>query len=183
MLKVGLSGKIASGKSEVEKILSQLGFMVFDLDILSREVFDNNKNEIFNIFKTLNRSEIAKIIFQNNSQKEKLEKIIHPKLKEKILEIFEKYNNEKIIIISGALLFESGFYKLFDKTIYVEANEDIRLERLIKRNNLSYNDAKKRINAQDDNQCADYIIKNNSDINTLKKQIKEIISSLQLRWQ
>ena len=103
MLKVGLSGKIASGKSEVEKILSQLGFMVFDLDILSREVFDNNKNEIFNIFNTLNKSEIAKIIFQNNSQKEKLEKIIHPKLKEKILEIFEKYNNEKIIIISPNL--------------------------------------------------------------------------------
>ena len=63
MIKVGLSGKIASGKSEVEKILQNLGYLVFDLDKISHSLFDDEiiKTKILNTFKTLNRKEIGKI--------------------------------------------------------------------------------------------------------------------------
>ena len=89
MLKVGISGKIASGKSVVEKIIQENGFLVFDLDEISHELLENNKiiqKQIIDIFQTLNRKEIAKIIFENENKKQKLEKIIHSKLKEIIFE-------------------------------------------------------------------------------------------------
>lgn len=177
MIKVGISGKIASGKSEAEKIIKSLNYQVFDLDVISREIFqdDSIQKEIMNEFQTLNRKEIAQIIFENKEKKKNLEKIIHPKLKEAIFELFEKYKNEKVIFISGALLFESGFYKFFDKTIFIDADENIRLERLMKRNNLSYSEAKKRLNMQDSANLADYIIENNENFDNLKIKIEKVI--------
>ena len=79
MIKVGISGKIASGKSEAEHIISTLGYKVFDLDKISREIFNQEevKKEVFSIFKTLDRNKIGQIIFEDNYKKEALEKIIH----------------------------------------------------------------------------------------------------------
>ena len=77
---------------------------------------------------------------------------------------------DKIVFVSGAMLFKSGFYRLFDKTIFVEASDNIRLERLMKRNNLTKEAALKRLNLQDDSKGADIIIKNNSDIFELKEK-------------
>lgn len=181
MLKVGISGKIASGKSEVEKILKNEGFLVFDLDIISHILLEKDeaiKTAVFKEFKTTARSEIGKIVFKNNGKRKKLENIIYPKLKNAILELFEKYNNEKILFISGALLFKSGFYQLFDKTIFVDAKENIRLERLMKRNNLELKEAKKRLNLQDEPIFPNFIIENNEDISLLKKNVKEILSKI-----
>ena len=180
MIKVGLSGKIASGKSEAENILQKLGYLVFDLDKISHSLYENEKikTEILNTFKTLDRKEIGKIIFDDDIQKENLEKIIYPELKEIIFELFEKYKNEKIIFISGALLFKSGFYKFFDKTIFIEANDKIRLERLMKRNNLSQNEAEKRLNLQDDSSLADFIIENNEDIEKLNNKLNDVLKTL-----
>lgn len=181
MIKVGISGKIASGKSEAEKIIKEKGFLVFDLDILARNLFENDKDirlKILNEFKTLDKKEIAKIVFNNFQKKENLENIIHPKLKEIIFELFEKYKNEKIIFISGALLFKSGFYKFFDKTIYVDANKELRIERLIKRNNITKKEALLKIDAQDDSNLADFIIENNKDFLNLKEKIEQTLNSI-----
>ena len=181
MIKVGISGKIASGKSEAENILREFGFFVFDLDLISHKLFEENEeiqNEILKEFNTLNRKEIGKIVFQNENKKEKLEQIIHPKLKEKIEEIFNKFKHEKAIFISGALLFKSGFDSLFDKTIFIDANENIRLERLMKRNNLSRQEALLRLNLQDDGAFADFIIENNSNIENLKTKIQNILNAM-----
>ena len=83
-----------------------------------------------------------------------------------------------MIFISGALLFKSGFYKLFDKTIFINADDKIRLKRLMKRNNLDKNIAQKRLNLQDDGSLADFIIENNGDIENLNKNISDIIKTL-----
>lgn len=183
MIKVGISGKIASGKSEVEKIIQKLGYNVFDLDIISREIFnrENIKNKIFAEFQTLDRQEIGTIVFNNPNKKTELEKIIHPELKKEIFNLFEKYKNEEIIFISGALLFKSGFYEFFDKTIFIDAPDKIRLKRLIKRNNLDKNSAKARLNLQDNKDMADFIIENNSDIENLKKETSKIIEKIKKR--
>ena len=181
MLKVGISGKIAAGKSEVEKILHNLNYKVYDLDKISHDLLKSNvsiKNEILTEFKTLDRKELGNIVFNDEAEKQKLENIIYPKLKEIILELFEENKEEKVIFISGALLFKSGFSKLFDKTIFIDADDKIRLERLMKRNNLSIEVAKSRLNLQDDKNSADFIIKNNSDIKNLEKEIKNIIKKL-----
>lgn len=180
MIKVGITGKIAAGKSQVEKIIQNLGYKVFDLDEISRLVFDYEKikSEILKEFQTLDRKEIGKIIFSNKDKKKKLEQIIHPELKNFVFGIFEKYKEEKVIFVSGALLFESGFCEFFDKTIFVEASDEIRLERLIKRNNLSYEDAKMRLNLQDDSNLADYIIENNTDIESLKNKTNSLINMI-----
>ena len=104
-----------------------------------------------------------------------MENILYPELQKIIFELFEENKNEKYIFISGALLFKSGFYNFFDKTIFVDAPENIRLERLMKRNNLDKNIALERLNLQDDGNFADFIIQNNSDIDNLKKQVLEIL--------
>ncbi len=182
MLKVGLTGNIASGKSEVEKILQKLNYCVFDLDKTVHYLYQNDekiKNLILQKFSTLDRKKIGDIVFSNPQKKLELENIIYPRLKELIFELFEEYKNEKYIFISGALLFESGFNKYFDKIIFIDAPYELRLKRLIKRNNLSQDEAKKRINAQDNSNKdrADVIIQNLKDINSLEK---ETIKALEL---
>ena len=177
MLKVGISGKIAAGKSEVEKILQELGFCVFDLDIIAHNLYENEhiKKEILAEFNTFKRSEIASIVFNDNNKKKNLENIIYPQLKKEILNVFEENKSKKAIFISGALIFKTGFYKLFDKTIFIEADDEIRLKRLINRNNISIEEAKKRLNLQDDRDLADFIIENNADKNSLKNEIEKVL--------
>ncbi len=178
MIKIGITGNIASGKSEFEKILESLNFEVYDLDILSKEIFEEKKDEIEIIFNTLNKKTIADIIFSNKEKKEALENIIHPKLKQKIFEIFKK--DSDIVFISGAILYQSGFDKFFDKIIFVDAPPEIRLKRLIKRNNLSYDEALLRLNSQNDygKDKADFIVQNSSDIKNLKQNAIKIINLL-----
>ena len=180
MIKVGISGKIAAGKSQVEAIIAELGYKVFDLDKISHSLFEDEKvqKSLLNEFETLDRKEIGKIVFSNQEKKENLEKIIYPELKNIIFDLFEENKEEKAIFISGALLFKSGFYKFFDKTIFVEANDEIRLERLIKRNNLSVEEAKERLNLQDNSDLANYIIENNNDIETLKNKTTKVIEEI-----
>ena len=178
MIKVGISGKIASGKSEVEKILQELNYKVFDLDVLSHNLFENLniKNALQNEFQTLDRKEIGNIVFADVNKKKKLESIIYPELEKKIFELFDKYKNEKYIFISGALLFKSGFYKFFDKIIYIDAPESVRLERLMKRNNLDKKTALERLNLQDESNLADFLIQNNSNIKALKEKVLNILN-------
>ncbi|MBR2068737.1 MAG: dephospho-CoA kinase [Candidatus Gastranaerophilales bacterium] len=174
MQKLGLTGNICAGKSQVEAILEKKGYKVIDLDKISHKFLENNE-EIKNHFKTLDRKIIAGIVFSDSSEKKFLESIIHPLLYNYILEEFKK-DYEKIVI-SGALLYEAGFDKLFDKIFFVDAPYDTRLERLMKRNNLSQKEAEKRLQAQNTNykNHADYIIENNSSLDDLEKTINSIL--------
>lgn len=183
MIKIGLTGNIASGKSEVEKIFLKKGFIVVDLDKISHQLLENNdevKMSVLNEFNTLNRIELAKIVFGDLNKKKILEDIIYPKLKEYIINLFKINNDKRVVVVSGALIYEAGFDVLFDKIIFVDANKDLRLKRLMKRNNLDKETALKRIDCQnDDNKTkADIIIENNSDIKDLNTKINNIISLL-----
>ena len=183
MLKIGLTGNIAAGKSEVEIIIKNKGYIVFDLDKISHNLLENEcKNAILKEFKTTERKEIGKIVFSNKAKKEKLEQIIYPVLKKEILKIFDKYKNEPFIFISGALIFQAGFNNLFDKIIFVDSNKNLRLKRLIKRNNFTEDEAIKRINSQDETakNLSDYIITNNSDLKELECNTLKTIEALKL---
>ena len=178
MLKIAITGNIASGKSTVEKIIEDNGYKVYDTDKIAHKILENSE-EIKKAFGTIDRKEIAKIVFSNPEKLKLLESIIHPKVKEELLKIFN--HNEKVVFISVPQLFESGFDILFDKIIFVTADENLRKERLIKRNSLTLEEAQKRIDAQkEDGKIAksDFVIENNLDLEKLKSQVEDILSIL-----
>ena len=178
MLKIALTGNIASGKSTVEKIIEENGYNVYDTDKIAHKILENSE-EIKKTFGTIDRKEIAKIVFSNPEKLKLLESIIHPKVKEEILKIFD--SEEILVFISVPQLFESGFDILFDKIIFVTADENLRKERLIKRNSLTPEEAQKRIDAQKETgklEKSDFVIENNSDYESLKEQVEKTLSIL-----
>ena len=178
MLKIAIVGNIASGKSTVEKIIETHGYKVYDTDKIAHEILASNE-EILKAFGTNNRNELAKIVFSNPDKLKLLESIVHPQVKDELLKIFA--SKENIVFISVPQLFEAGFENMFDKIIYITADESIRKKRLIKRNSFTPEEAQKRINAQSERnkkEKADFIIENNKSINDLQNKVLEVLSIL-----
>ena len=187
MIKVAITGNIASGKSAVEKLLSAKGFTVYDTDKIAHELLENS-NEVRESFKDfdiytdnkIDRKKLGKIVFSDKTKLEILEQIIHPQVRNKLLEIFEK--DDFIVFVSVPQLFEAKLENLFDKIVFVTAPENIRLERLMNRNNLSKEDALARISAQekDENKIpkCNYVIQNNADLTNLERQVNGLLASI-----
>lgn len=175
-MKIAIAGNIASGKTEVEKILIQKGFDVYDTDKMAHEILENS-SEIKELFGTCDRKIISDIVFNDKSKLKLLENIIHPKIREQIIDI-----QSNPAFISIPLLFETKMESLFDKIIFVSAPLQLRLERLMKRNNLTEEDALKRINSQNVEEekikKSDFVINNDSTREDLENQILEILSKI-----
>lgn len=174
MLKAAITGNIASGKSQVEKIISEK-YPVYDADKIAHKILENLKDfygyDVFTDGK-IDRKKLGELVFSNPDLKKKLEEIIHPQVKQEILKIFEQ--DLPVVFISIPLLFETGFDRLFDKIIFVSADSKLRLERLMKRNNFTKEEALRRIQSQgaeeEKIQKSDFVICNNSTLTDLKTQ-------------
>ena len=184
--KIAITGNIASGKTQVEKILSK-SYPVYDTDKIAHEILDKITEfygyDVFTNGK-IDRKKLGALVFSNYELKKKLEDMVHPKVKNELTEIFEKHKYDKFVFVSVPLLFEAGFENMFDKIILVTTEEKERVKRLIARNNLTKDEAMKRIQSQipepEKQKKSDYIINNDSDIENLKIQTEKIIE--QLEW-
>lgn len=176
MLKIAITGNIASGKSLFEKFLKDKGFKVLCLDDVTHFLYKNSadfKNFLLKKFNTVNRFEVANVVFGDAALRKELENFIHPLILAEMNSFFASCKDVHFVFVSAALLYEAGFDKYFDKTILITANEEVRLERLMVRNSLSREDAKARIDSQMKEELkkerADYIIDNSGTIEDFKK--------------
>ena len=177
MLKIGITGGIGSGKSTVCRVFSALGIPVFDADRIAKDHLNTNEDiyeKLVNVFgaavylsdHTIDRKYLAGIVFNNPSLLAKLNEIVHPVVRETFFNWCEKQESP-YIIHEAAILFESGFYKMMDKTIAVVTSENERIQRVMKRDDLTLELVKERIRNQwtDEERIklADFVIGNNDD--------------------
>lgn len=187
----GLTGKTGAGKSTVAKLLEENRFYVIDGDVIARSVTQKGSavlkklekrfsNEIIFPDGTLNRKKLAEIAFSSAENTNALNEITHGAIDEifrKEIENAEKSGFKKCVIDAAALL-ESPSKKLCEKMIVVTAPEEIRLERILKRDNITESDAKRRMSAQKDDEyylsAADIIIRNYPPYD-LKEEMQKVI--------
>ncbi len=177
MIKVGITGGIGSGKSTACKIFRTLGIPVFEADNVARQIMNSDDeiriqlNKLFGATvylpdHTLNRKLLASIVFNNPSLLAQLNEIVHPVVKNAFDEWCETQESP-YILHEAAILFESGFYKMMDKTITVVTDEEERIQRVTKRDGTTPEMVRQRIQNQwTDRQrmnLADFVINNNEN--------------------
>ncbi len=159
MFVVGVTGGSGSGKSTICKALTSYGYIVLDADKIAREIVIPGEPalaEIIDAFGSaicqrdgsLNRKSLANIVFNDENSLQKLNAITHKYITQKIQERINAQENA-VFIIDAPLLYESGLDALCNVTIGVTANLEIRIERIINRDNLSDKEARMRLDAQD----------------------------------
>ena len=157
MLKVGITGGIGSGKSLVSKILNSMNFPVFDSDTEAKKILIEDKElreELINLFgeevytnEELNKPFLANIIFNNDVALQKVNSLIHPKVRQAFTE-FASIQKAKIVFNEAAILFESGGHKQLDHVILISAPEELRISRVMNRDNITRAEVSARLSKQ-----------------------------------
>lgn len=196
MLRVGLTGSIAVGKSFVTSVFAELGCHVLDADQTAREVVQPGTpglkavaqafgDEVIQPDGTMDRALVASLVFESDEKRQKLNSILHPFIiarQDEILSALEEKDPDGIAIIDAALMIESGGYKRFDKLIVVHCRPEVQLERLMLRNRLSLDEAKARINSQmsqeEKQQFADYLIDTSDSFEPTRAQTINVYEKL-----
>ena len=197
MLVVGLTGGMASGKSVASKTLRDLGLPIIDADLIAREMVKPNEagyrdivdhfgKGILNPDQTINRRRLAKIIFSDPEERERLNSLLHPRIVKEIKRRIENFKEkgEKMVIVDAALLIEAGQLPLVDKLIVVTVSPKIQVRRLAQRDHLTEKEARERIATQmplsEKMKLADYIVNNSGPVRKTVKRTKEVYNRLRL---
>lgn len=196
MLKVGLTGGIATGKSYVVSVLRELGCEVLDADLAAREVVEPGQpafdeivahfgGEILGQDGKLDRVKLGAIVFADAGQREKLNAIVHPRifeLQQGWLAEIARRDPQAIAIVDAALMIETGSYRRFDKLIVVYCDPEIQLGRLMFRNRLSCDEALARISAQmpsaEKLKYADFTINTSLGLEDTRRQVEVLYPQL-----
>ena len=185
MIKIGITGSLASGKSTASKYLSSKYGLLFSADSAVEELYKSSsfKSLISKKFKIKNNNQIKKnlkkMIFNNSAELKKLEKIIHPLVRKKMRKFTLKNKNKKFLFYEIPLLIESKLMKYFDKIIFIRSKKQLRLKRF-----KSKNGDKKLFNLLNSKQMrdskkikyCDYVVVNEKNLKILKKDLLSIMS-------
>ena len=199
-LSVGLTGGIVSGKSTVAKMFRDLGAKIIDADKLGHKVILPHKpawEKIVKLFGkgllkedlSIDRKKLGEIVFSDQRLLKKLNEITHPEIIKLIKKRINLVKNktcengkEEILIIDAALIYEAKIDNLMDKIIVVYIEENEQIKRLKKRDNLSAEEASKRVKSQmsinKKIKFADYIIDNSNSLDKTKEQVEKIWKNL-----
>lgn len=198
MLKVGLTGSIAVGKSFVLEVLRELGCAVLDVDKTARDVVkcgtkglqlitEHFGAEILQANGELDRARLGAIVFTDERKRQLLNSIMHPLVIEtqnEWLQQKEAENPRGIAVVDAALMIESGGYARFDKIIVVWCAPEIQIQRLMRRSNLSREEAVLRISAQmtqeEKKRYADFLIDTSGGFDAARTQTTGIFEQLKL---
>lgn len=153
---IGLTGGIATGKSTAANIFKANGFKVIDSDVIVKDLYQNKKEMVNNIALAFNlnkndknfKKQLSEIVFNDELKLQKLNDIVHPFVYEEINKKIEQYKNEKYIIIDIPLLIEVN-YKV-DHILLIYTTQETQIKRLMKRDNITYDEALKRVQSQMD---------------------------------
>jgi dephospho-CoA kinase len=195
MLVVGLTGSVGTGKSTVTRFFKELGAYVIDWDEVAREVTHPHSkawkeivryfgNDILNDDLTINRQNVADMVFSDREKMTKLNQIIHPQVfreDERITDEIRNLDRDALIIKDIPLLFEVTQPIFVDRVVVVSASEQTQLRRLEEKG-MSRDDAQNRIRSQlpldEKIKAADFVIDNDGPLEETRKQVKEIHSLL-----
>jgi dephospho-CoA kinase len=172
MIKIGLTGGIGSGKTTVAQMFKDKKVPVFTADIEAKKILDRPEvsSEVSRVFgiklnseNLINKAELAKIVFNDDKALERLNSIIHPEV-HKYFERWLSMQTAPYIIYEAAIIFEKNRASDFDYTILVTAPEDLRIKRVMKRDDITSADVESRVKAQwsesKKKELADFIIEN-----------------------
>ena len=175
-MKIGVTGGIGSGKTTVCRVFSALGIPVFAADEEARKIMETDPsvmqkvNDIAGVEiytgGILNRSELAGLIFNNRELLDKINKVVHPVVRENFNN-WQMSQGSDYVILEAAILFESGSFRSVDRIITVVAPVEERIERVVRRNNLTREQIMERIRNQTEDDYkvsrSDYVIDNADD--------------------
>lgn len=193
---IGLTGSIASGKSTVSEMLKNSGYPIIDADLVARQVVEPGSETLEQIEQafgpeviredgTMDRAKVGDIIFNDPARRKILNDIIHPAIRQEMLQQRHEYLVEgyKTIIMDIPLLFESRLQHLVDKILVVSVTEENQFNRLVERNGFTEKEARARISTQlpmsvkEDG--ADAVIYNNGTLEETKWQLNRILD----KWE
>ncbi len=196
-LLLGITGGVASGKTTVVDMLAELGAAVIDFDILARQVVEPDQpawKEIVSYFgeqvlqenRELDRKKLSRIVFQDKQKRKKLEGFIHPRTLEEFIKQVADITQKTpgaIIQADVPLLIELNWQYLFHKIVVVSVSPEKQIERLIKRDNISPEEAHNILSAQlpidEKAGYADFVIDNGDSLQETKTQVEKLWQELQ----
>lgn len=189
MFAVGLTGGIASGKTRISNLFAELGVPVIDTDVISRKLLEPGElayqqvcthfgSDILDADDRIDRSRLRKIVFTDPDEKSWLETMLHPLIYQRSHEEMLEHSRASYVLVVIPLLFETNFQSLVDRILVVDCPPEVQIERLVKRDNIDENLARKMISQQLSNAAklarAHDIIENRTNHSDLRSQVASL---------
>ena len=189
---IGITGGIASGKSNVCQVIKKLGYPIISCDEITRNNY-NIGGKIYNVVRerfgdefllddgNIDKKKLSRLIFNNKSSKMLLDSITHPIIKEELLKEIEKYD-DGLIFVEIPLLYEAKFDSICDKVICVFLSQKYQVERLMEREGIDEDFALAKIHSQMDlymkKSLADYVINSKGNFDETRQQVIDVINNI-----
>ena len=189
MTVLGLTGSFGSGKSAVARMFAELEAVIIDADEIAKEVVKPGTpafQEIVMAFGqdvvgehgVLDRKKLAAVVFRDAAKRDTLNRIVHPRVRERELEMLSSYKDHPLVILSVPLLFENRMEHLVDKIVVVVVNEAERMQRLTEQKGLTPAYIQQRLQAQmpqkEKRKRADFVIDNSGTLEETHAQVKQL---------